>query len=59
MFLIARSNAYSSALSIFWSPGNLFDIWVLLLGLYTPDHVVLPSSCPSEFFVGGMKEPYV
>ena len=32
---------------------------MLLLGLYTPDPAVLPTICPSEFFVGGMKEPSV
>ena len=44
---------------MFWYPGNLFAIWVLFLGLYTPDPAVLPTICPSEFFVGGMKEPSV
>ena len=34
-------------------------MWVLFLGLYTPDPAVLPTICPSEFFVGGMKEPSV
>lgn len=31
---------------------------MLLLGLYIPDHAVLPSICPSEFMVGG-NEPSV
>jgi hypothetical protein len=59
MFLIARSIAYSSALSMFWQPGSRFANWVLLLGLYTPDPAVLPIIWPSEFFVGGMKDPSV
>ena len=53
------SIAFSSALSMFWYPGNLSEIWVLLLGLYIPDPAVLPSIWPSEFLDGGMNDPSV
>ena len=35
--LIAMSIALSSTLRIFYCPSSRSDIWVLLLGLYTPD----------------------
>ena len=59
MVLTAMSIALSSALSMFWYPGNLSDIWMSLLGLYTPEPAVSPSIWPSEFLVGGMNEPSV
>ena len=59
MVLIAMSMAFSSALSMFWYPGNLSDMWILLLGLYTPDPTTSSSIRPSEFLVGGMNEPSV
>ena len=45
---IAMSIALSYALRIFWYPGSLSDIWVLLLGLYTPEPTVLPSIWPPK-----------
>ena len=59
IFLIAMSIAFSSALSIFWCPGNLSAVFMLLLGLYTPDRPVFPSINPSEFLDGGMNDPSV
>src|ERR1700738_289944 len=59
IFLTAMRIAFSSALSMFWYPGNLSEIFVLLLGLYTPDPAVFPSIWPSEFLVGGMNDPSV
>lgn len=60
MVLIAMRIALRSALRILWYPGNLSNIWVLLLGLYIPDHVVLPSICPSGFTDGGqMNRPCI
>ena len=61
MVLIAMSIAFKSALSIFWYPDNLSDIWILLLGLHIPDPAVLPSIWPSEFLEGGggVNEPFV
>ena len=59
MVLMAMRIAFSSALKMFWYPGNLSDIWVLLLGLYTPEPAVLPTICPSEFLEGGMNDPSV
>ena len=59
MVLTAMSIAFSSALRMFWYPGNLSDIWVLLLGLYIPDPAVLPFIWPSEFSEGGMNDPSV
>ena len=59
MFSMAMSIALSSALRMFWYPGSLSAMWVLLLGLYTPDPAVLPSICPSEFLVGGINDPSV
>ena len=56
MFLIAMSIAFSSALSIFWYPSSLSEIWVLLFGMYTPDPTVFPSIIPSELVVGGMND---
>ena len=43
MVSIAMSIALSSTLRIFWYHGNLFYIWMLLLELYTPELMVLPS----------------
>ena len=57
--LIALRIALTYALRIFWYHGNLFDIRELLLGLYIPEHAVLPTICSSEFTDGGMKEPSV
>lgn len=37
MVLIAMSIALSSVLRIFWYPSSRFDIWMLVLGLYTLD----------------------
>ena len=60
MVLIAMSIAFSSALRMFWYHGNLYDIWIFLLGLYIPDPAVLPSIWPSEFLEGGgVNDPYV
>ena len=59
MVLMAMSIALSSALRMFWYPGSLFDMRMLLLGVYIPDPIVLPSICPSEFLVGGINEPSV
>ena len=42
MALIAINIALSYALRIFWYLGGLSDIRVLLLGLYTPEPMVLP-----------------
>ena len=56
MVLIAISIAFNYALRIFWYPGNLYDIWVLLLGLYTPEPAVLPSICPAEFLEGQIND---
>ena len=51
--------ALSSTLNMFWNPGTLFDIWVLLCGLYTPELAVLPSIWPSKFLEGGIYDPFV
>ena len=59
MVFMAISMALSSALRILGYPGNLSAIWVLLLGLYTPEPAILPTICPSEFLEGGMKDPSV
>ena len=53
IFWLAMSIALSSALKIFGYPGSLSNIRVLLYGLYTLDHAVLPTIWPSEFFLGG------
>ncbi len=58
-FSMAISIALSSALRMFWYPGSLSAMWVLLLGLYTPDPAMLPSICPPEFMVGGINDPFV
>ena len=55
MVSMAISMALSSALRMFWYHDSLSDIWVLLLGLYNPEPVVLPTIWPSEFF-GGWNE---
>ena len=39
--------------------GNLSDIWVLLLGIYILEPVVLPTMCPSEFLEGGINDSSV
>ena len=52
MVLIAINIASNFALRIYWYPGNLSDIWVLLLGLYTPEPAMLPSIFPSDFLEG-------
>ena len=36
---------------------SLFDIWVLLLGLYTPDLAVYPFIRPLGFMNGGIIDP--
>lgn len=59
MVLMAINIALTTARRKFMCPSTFSDIWVLLLGLYIGDFVMLPSICPSEFFVGGMKEPFV
>ena len=59
MVLIVMSIALSSALRIFWYPNNLFDIWVLLLRLYTPELVVLPSISPLGVLEGGINDSSV
>ena len=59
MVLTVMSIAFSFPLWMFWYPGNLSDMQVLLLGLYTLEPAVLPIICPSEFFEGGMNDPYV
>ena len=51
--LMAINIACNSTRRMFWCPGSLYDIWVLLLGLYAT--TMLPSICTSEFFVSGMK----
>ena len=56
---MAMSMAFNSALRIFWYPGNLFDIWMLLLGLYTPNPAVLLAIWPAEFLDGGINDPSV
>ena len=53
------SIAFSSALSIFWYPCSLSEIWVLLFGLYIPDHVVFPSVKPSGLVNERMNDPFV
>jgi len=53
MALMAMSIAFSSARRMFLYPGSLYDMWISLLGLYTPDPTMSPSICPSEFLVGG------
>ena len=57
--LIAMSIALSFALRIIWYSSNLSDIWVLLLGSYTPEHAVLPSISPSGFLEGGINDPSI
>ena len=57
--LIAISMALNFALRMFWYPGSLSDIWVLLLGLYTHEPAVLPIIWPSEFLEGGINDPFV
>ena len=38
----------------------LYDICMLLLGPYIPNLALLPSTCPSDLLMGGMKEcPYI
>ena len=59
MALMAMSIAFNSALRMFWYPGNLYDMWISLLGLYTPDLAMSSSICPLEFLVGGMNDPSV
>ena len=59
IILIAVSIALSYALRMFWYHGNLCDIWMLLLGLYIPNHVVLPSIWPSGFVEGAINDPFV
>ena len=59
MALITMSMAFSSALRMFWYHGNLSDRWIFLLGLYTPDPMVLPSIWPSEVLGGGINDPSV
>jgi hypothetical protein len=59
IFFIAMSIAICSAWSIFWYPGYLFEILVLLLGLYNHDLVVFSSISPLEFLVGEMNDPFV
>ena len=59
MVLTAISMAFSSALSMFWYPGNLLAIWIFWWGLYIPDPAVLPIIWPSEFCDGGMNDPSV
>ena len=54
MVLIALSIAFSFARRIFWYPGSLSNIWVLLLELYTPEPGVLPSIWPSGFLESGI-----
>ena len=49
MVLTVMSIAFSNALKMFWYRGNLFDVRVGLLGLYTSEHAVLPIICPSEY----------
>ena len=56
--LIAMGIAFNSTRRIFWYPG-LFDIWVLLLGLYNPEPSVLPSIWPLGFLKGGINDPSV
>ena len=59
IFLTAMSIALSLALRMFWCPGSLSAMRVLLLGLYTPEPAVLPSILPSVFLVGGINDPSV
>ena len=59
MVLMAMSIAFSSALNMFWYPGSLSAMRISWLGLYTPDPAMSPSIRPSEFLVGGMKDPSV
>ena len=59
IFLTAMNIALSSALRMFWYPGSLSAMRVLLLGLYTPEPVVLPSILPLVFLVGGINDPFV
>ena len=56
---IAMSIVLSFARRMFWCPGSLYDILVLLLGLYILDPAVLSTIWPSEFLVGGMNDPFV
>ena len=55
--VLARASqmAYSSARSMFWKPGSLSAICILLSELYTPEPTMFPFPLPS----GGMKEPSV
>ena len=59
MILLAMNIALSSALRIFWYPGNLYAIYVLLLGLYTREPVVLPIIWPLGFLEGGINDPSI
>ncbi len=59
MVLTAMSIALSSALSMLWYPGNLYEIWMSWWGLYIPEPAVLPIIWPSEFLDGGMNDPSV
>ena len=57
--LTAMSMALSYTLRMFGYPSSLSDICKLLLGLYTPEPVVLPIICPYEFLEGGINDPSV
>lgn len=56
MVFMAVNIACDYAWRIFWWPCSLFDVYVLLLGLYILDIAMLPSTSPFEFLVGGMQE---
>jgi hypothetical protein len=55
MVLMATSMALSLACRMFWQPSSYFGIWVLLLGSYSPDHVVLPFYLAFKDFGWGNK----
>ena len=59
MVLMAINIALTSERRMFMCPSIFSDIWVLLLRLYTHDFVMWPSTSPSKFLVGGMKEIFV
>lgn len=59
MVLMAINIALTSERRMFMCPSIFSDIWVLLSRLYTHDFVMWPSTSPSKFLVGGMKEIFV
>ena len=59
MVWIAISLAFNSAPRMFWCPGSLSAMCIVLLWLYMSDPAVSPTICPSKFLVGGVNDPSV